>query len=71
MRKMNKITRIQEKNVTMRGLTPKIDPKEVEFLSNATALEKVKLPGDTGEDIKDAFTEGVADDIYNNILTQP
>jgi N-acetylmuramoyl-L-alanine amidase len=44
---------------------------EVEFLSHATALQTVRIPGVKGEAIKNAFAVGVADDIYIDILTQP
>ena len=43
---------------------------EVEFISNETALNSVKLPGAKGVSIKDTFSESAADDIYNNILEQ-
>ena len=44
---------------------------EVEFLSNETALNSVKLPGETGEKIKNAFAKSSAADIFNNIINQP
>ena len=44
---------------------------EVEFLSNETALDSVKLSGSTGETIKDAFAKDAATDIFDNILNQP
>jgi hypothetical protein len=43
----------------------------VEFLSNEEALKSIKLPGDTGEAIKNAFAKNVATDIFNNIINQP
>ncbi len=44
---------------------------EVEFLSNATALESVKLTNPSGTAIRDAFGENVANDIFNDIQNQP
>ena len=44
---------------------------EVEFLTNATALDSLKLSGGKGGAIKDAFAENAAADIFNNILNQP
>ena len=44
---------------------------EVEFLSNETALDSVKLSGSTGETIKNSFAEAAATDIFNNVLNQP
>jgi N-acetylmuramoyl-L-alanine amidase len=44
---------------------------EVEFLTNATALDSVKLSGTTGGAIKDDFAENAATDIFTNILNQP
>jgi N-acetylmuramoyl-L-alanine amidase len=43
---------------------------EVEFLSNATALETIKLSNPSGVAIKDAFAENGATDVFNNILNQ-
>lgn len=44
---------------------------EVEFLTNATALDSVKLSGAKGGAIKVAFAENAAARIFNNILNQP
>jgi len=44
---------------------------EVEFLSNATALETIKLSNASGAAVKDAFAENGATDIFNNIREQP
>jgi N-acetylmuramoyl-L-alanine amidase len=43
---------------------------EVEFLSNATALETIKLSNPSGVAIKDAFAENGATDVFNNIRNQ-
>ena len=44
---------------------------EVEFLSNETALESVKLSNAKGTAIKTKFATDISTDIYNNILNQP
>lgn len=44
---------------------------EVEFLSNETSLELIKLKNESGKSIKSHFTNAIAVDIYNDILVQP
>lgn len=44
---------------------------EVEFLTNPTALDSVKLTGIKGTAIRDIFAQMAANDIFNNILNQP
>lgn len=44
---------------------------EVEFLTNAAALNSVRLPGSAGTSIKNTFAANAAADIFNDILNQP
>jgi hypothetical protein len=44
---------------------------ELEFLSNATALETIKLTNPSGTTIKNTFAENGVIDIFNNIRNQP
>jgi N-acetylmuramoyl-L-alanine amidase len=67
---------VTKDGISNNGNTEKFKPVkaclvEVEFLSNAAATESVRIPGVTGEAIRDAFSSSASSEIYNHIINQP
>jgi len=67
---------VTKDGITYNGNTQEFKPVkacllEVEFLSNESALNTVKIPGASGEAIRDSFAQGAATNVYGDILNQP